>query len=394
MSIDTPISRSSNFVARPNPKESGREDVSLAALLGAGRRHLVDHRVQPVLDPEFQRRLDTLKTSFGSMGDLGVQGECAAAVFGAGHAPMKKLSASIAEVFGNALYDDVMSGHDVTYCVENVRGEVYAVAIDVTTDSVALNEKIRRLFVGEGTGDRLTRRLLPPRIKRGVFLPEGLVGDGSEDEEGLLFGSSVTQDEYRNQKTSPLPLIGYIDADFFQQEKLPLKAIEEMRDLFGLQLMMQARLVQGVACQWLQESQGDLPPLAEGLSSSDLAEYAQSLEGAGGGSKRLSRSDIEELLVMIRAADALIQAVKASFKKRYPGAETFLTALETMPQETLKTEDFLAGMQMLSKQGILEDTRRFMEVFAGRCLVLAMQAELVAPATSATQVTSYRSTDW
>lgn len=170
MSIDASISRSGGFAARPAPKESGREDVSLVALLGAGRRHLADHRVQPVLDPEFQRRLDNLKTSFGSMGDLGVQGECAAAVFGAGHAPVKRLSASIAEVFGNALYDDVMNGHDVTYCVENVRGEVYAVAIDVTTDRAALNDKVRRLFIGEGTGDRLTRRLLPPPYKaRSLF---------------------------------------------------------------------------------------------------------------------------------------------------------------------------------------------------------------------------------
>ncbi len=287
-----------------------------------------------------------------TVGETGALTEAAAMGYFSGWKTVAPVSGQVLEVFSNARYDDLKHGSDVTACFADSDGVVHAAAVDIFASTERIPTKLRSIFLGDGTGVESTRRLLPSAEHRGIFIPEYLSPEG-EDRLDFL---STWRDRQGNPLVHPLPLTGYIDGQlFFSRLDIPKQVLEGSRDLFGLQLLVQARVIQGIIGRWIDSG---VRGLGDGFTSAALLGRLQGTRDSIITARGFFAQEIPVIRATGQAAYAVTQALFASLYQRYPALKAFLEALDRSPSDVFTDSQAIrSAIQTIGPHPMLEATR-------------------------------------
>lgn len=352
------IPRSPDALVRP--RATIEPPVPVLDLLVKARAKAEESRPKPTLSSQRQRVLDYCLQGKDSQqrsslaqfsqrggyrdnrsgGDSMEQGANAEVLAFSFLAPQFKevLSNKITDPFVTSMYDDVLGGHDVAAFIQNTEGKSGIFTVDVTSSTEMLGEKVKRLLIGERTGNESTRRLFSPQVKRGLYLSEDTA---AEIEEGTIETvSGMSHDEQGNPFTLALPLVSYVDSATLASESTVSKdVLKGARDLFGFQLFIQARLLQAYTHHILN---GRQPGTLFGKHISN-EEFLEALNVTSDGAS----VDVAYLAYIGETATALKTSLLESLVKRHGSLKNFLHLFDQDPEQRILDTDMFEKVLLL-----------------------------------------------
>ncbi len=322
---------------------------------------------QPSLPKEKQERLnDKLARMQNNISPAAELAEQLATLFFAGNPKLfPQLSPKLTDVFPAAKFDDVFHGHDVIAFFEDAptkaRTEeeeeeeesalypLYPLAIDVTSGIQEIGDKVHRLVSEDVTAPNHRRRFPPADAKQLIYLPK--------KHTNAEIAGGVNMDEV-SPRGFHVPMVGFIHSfDLVGQIEADQAALEGLRDLFGIQLLVQARFLAAHAIRHLEPA---FPVHGHEFSFSSIIDEAA----------RLSRSKISKrdawLLRAIAAYAVIYHALQETLLQRHPELESWLMHLDTKPKEAIEVEFYtkhvgaeFAGLDLTIMH---EQTRRLLQI--------------------------------